>query len=283
MNLRTSWDAAGALGLLGNLEEALAQPAGILRRWSRYLQQKTKDRFAAGGPGWAPLAESTEQDRQHRYTGRITMGGEVRASYAKRRQSAVKGQILQALRRGEGGARKGKSLSAVLGRYHEGTAKLQQAAARQKQRIRDTRQLAHVVVALVAEGLGDLLATAAAAQRKLHKGQTLTGQESRAIEYKKLAGKKGPSSGKTVAEKQAGRPLLGRIAAMIHAKLFARGVEVGLVNDEAARRFSIHDQGGVAGHGAQIPQRAFAYLDAEDPEALAQIAEDTVQERLRKA
>src|SRR4051794_30600304 len=70
--------------LVGALTD-LRQP---LRAFGAYLRAKFKEHFAAEGPGWAPLAQSTAQRMIHSYTGRVTQAGRLRETPALQRVRA---------------------------------------------------------------------------------------------------------------------------------------------------------------------------------------------------
>lgn len=72
--------------LVGALTD-LRQP---LRAFGAYLRAKFKAHFAAEGPGWAPLAQSTAHRMIHSYTGRITQGGRLRETPTLKR---LRGQL----------------------------------------------------------------------------------------------------------------------------------------------------------------------------------------------
>lgn len=65
--------------------------------------------------------------------------------------------------------------------------------------------------------------------------------------------------GRPRRRKGASRGLLGRLPAMYQAK----AQRDGLLMTHRVPWSSIHDEGGVAGHGARIPRRRFAFLTAK--------------------
>jgi phage gpG-like protein len=214
--------------LLDGLEAGFRDWEGILREWGKYLRRKANQRFAEQGPGWPGLAKSTIEDREHRYTGRITKFGKVRASYEKNRARQIKGQILRALRRGEGRGLKGKTLGQTLGRYHQTTAALKRAAERQAKKKMEARR-----------------------------------------------------SGKTVAARQQEqrRPILGRLRSSLEAK---SGDGRNVIVESRAPWSSVHNEGGTVGNGAQVPERQFLVIDDEDPEMLRRIAENRIEQKMRR-
>lgn len=223
--MRFILDASEVYQLLDGMEAGFRDWAGILREWGKYLRRKANQRFAEQGPGWPGLAESTTEGREHRFTGRITKYGKVRASYEKNRARQIKGQILRALKRGEGRGLKGKTLGQTLGRYHQTTAALKRAAEKQAAKKQEKRR-----------------------------------------------------SGKTVAEQQQNRPILGRLRSSLIAKLDGRNAIV----ESRAPWSSVHNEGGTVGNGAQVPERQFLVIDDEDPEELRRIAENRIEQKMRR-
>lgn len=80
------------------LVDALTDLRQPLRSFGAYLRAKFKEHFAAEGPGWAPLAQSTAHRMIHSYTGRITHGGRIR-------QTAALGRLRRQLQRDVVGGR----------------------------------------------------------------------------------------------------------------------------------------------------------------------------------
>lgn len=63
------------LELLG---ASLADVQASLRPFGKYLRNKAKQRFAAEGPGWPALAQSTGHRLIHTRTSRVTVSGHIR-------------------------------------------------------------------------------------------------------------------------------------------------------------------------------------------------------------
>jgi phage gpG-like protein len=124
--------------LVGALTD-LRQP---LRSFGGYLRAKFKEHFAAEGPGWAPLAQSTAHRMIHSYTGRVTRGGRLRETpglkrlRAQLKRDVVAGRVdiaafwaLKSATRSTGGGQLGEAIRFHLqgkGRKYERT--LQRAA-----------------------------------------------------------------------------------------------------------------------------------------------------------
>jgi phage gpG-like protein len=77
--------------------------------------------------------------------------------------------------------------------------------------------------------------------------------------------------GRAVSKAQ-GKPL-GRVASSIKSKLTKYSVNVFSEIPWSA----VHNDGGVAGHGAKIPQRQFLDIDDDDVKMLAQLVEDATR------
>jgi len=80
VRVRLSVDATAGRRRLELIVRTLTDLQPPLKIFGAYLRAKFKDRFAAEGPGWPPLAQSTGHRLLQSYTGKVTRVGKLRES-----------------------------------------------------------------------------------------------------------------------------------------------------------------------------------------------------------
>jgi phage gpG-like protein len=207
---RRRLDLAGAS--MSNVQRALSH-------FNRYMRGRIKDRFEAEGPGWAPLAKSTDKRLAHTFVSRVTAHGKVRQTtrlkslIARNVATGVMHELARATRSTGGGA-----LGEAVRRHLGGKVRF---AAELRATARD----------LTRSALGRL---------KLKKRALLK------------------------------HKMLGKLANAFRSKLS----KTELVITNLVPWAGVHNEGGVVGHGAHVPERKFAYFEDEDAEVLAMLVLD---------
>jgi phage gpG-like protein len=75
-----------AIDNVGHLDEALKQ-------FSKYLRNKTKEKFAQEGPGWPGLAQSTDKRLTHSFAGQFSAHGTLKKSAKERMRGMLAAKI----------------------------------------------------------------------------------------------------------------------------------------------------------------------------------------------
>lgn len=251
---------------VGDPRRALLRAGGVIRARARRI-------FAAEGPGWAPLAESTlkrkltePQLNLLRDTGRGKTGERSVVQRIVRDAAGAEKWTHRATAIGERLAKarlKGRTTAALEGKYN--AALVQQRTYIDK--IRKHRFSA------VAAGIrpSELVAFA---RREVHR-QKAHGKILRAFRQLKRAGAQfAPEEQRRMLRQGARRYRASEDSTRILGGL-ANTLGLHLVGPMTVRAYSkayisgIHNDGGTAGHGAQIKARPFLQLLESDSEALA--------------
>lgn len=246
-----------------------------LTRFGKYLRAKAQKAFAQAGPGWPPLAKSTEEHRASAVSGAASRVQKVatdrmRSKLKRELQRAVKSgssvsaasrlKVLQELERvssGQGG-------ESVTGTLSEPDKQVQ------KQRMAISKQLRQAKKA----GNEHL--------EKFHKQRLARFDSTHADALDRIsavkAGKSIQGLGARIgrAQKKAAEHLLGKMASSISAKVSGHVLTVQSKIDWS----SVHNEGGSAGHGAHIPKREFLSLDEDDTRIFSEIFSDVVNKKL---
>lgn len=90
--LNVSFRAGGALETVQAIFRRAEDVRPVLRRWGGWLRSDAKKHFEEQ-PGWEPLAESTRERLEQTRMGAVTTQGKLRASYVRRTESQLLGQL----------------------------------------------------------------------------------------------------------------------------------------------------------------------------------------------
>ena len=229
-------DTSGLRRKMGNLIRAARNTPKILRLLGNEVRVDSKERFAQEGPGWPPLAKSTIERLQQTRTSAVTAQGKVRASYAR---AAEKGLLARAKR--------------GLGTYTS---------------VDELRRLAQGGgLGFTLERQGQLNLRTEEREGQMH--QVVEGRQgSRAISRLRKALEQ--HEGKNTFERREGKRaiethrLLGKLAGANKMDIQGSSATIhNVAKNKSGQKFSgIHNDGGTAGHGAQIPERKFLELSA---------------------
>lgn len=222
MRIRVQFRAAEALRSIEVIFRQASDVAPVLRRWGGWLR-KDADQHFEQQPGWAPLAQSTQERLDHTRTAKVTARGTVRKSYER----AAGQQILARLRKGAINADTQLAELRRLSRGGSAKSSLQDGTRRYSKALESLR-------------------------KQLDRART-TGKRQ--------------GGDKRASEKHS---LLGKLRKSIMAT--AKGASV--VVESRVPWAGVHNQGGGAGKGAQIPARTFLEITQEGAAALAEIALD---------
>lgn len=208
--------------------ERLSDLNPVLRRFGRYLRAKAKDRFAAQGPGWEPLAVSTIERLQETRIARVTAHGKLRESYVKNLGHYLRQQV-----------KAGKAKGSVLARLEQ----LASGRDYDPSSLVERRVLAAENALAVARNdkILDRL------EKQLDKAQEQSFEER-------------AHKGKRKIEQR----LLGKLASSLEATV-SGGT---LVVRSKVPWAGVHNDGGNAGRGASIPARPFLFLEPYDMDVL---------------
>lgn len=229
------------------LIESMDDLQPILKRFGAYLRGVAKAKFQAEGPGWTPLAKSTIERLEHTKTSNVTSQGRLRASYVKKRRTAL--------------GKKSKRASKALGRttvYYNVFSSGRKIKANLKAKDKNSRAEISELNRLyenpdsAVSGRFKNLTTAAKKIDRIQSGKSVKSQ--RAIDKHKLLGKLANSLSATTTKKQL----------TVQSKVDWSGVQ----ND-----------GGIVGNNATLPGRPFLELEPKDLEVLAKIAQDYMLEK----
>ena len=223
MRIIVSVDTTAGRRRLELIVRALTDLQPPLRAFGAYLRAKFKSRFAAEGPGWPPLAQSTGHRLIHTYTGRVTHAGRLRKTESLRQlkrkiaRDVIRGRLdasvfyaLQAATRSSGGGGLGAAIRLHVAGHES-----------ERQLVRLSREYDR-----------------AALGRRRRQTRAITKHHR----------------------------LLGKLASTIRAQLEGNAIRVGSFVSWAG----IQNEGGVAGHNAQIPARTFAEVEEDDVDVLAE-------------
>lgn len=92
LGLNVTFRAGGALETVQAIFRRAEDVRPVLRRWGGWLRSDAKAHFEQQ-PGWEPLAESTRQRLETTRMGAVTTQGKLRASYVRRTESQLLGQL----------------------------------------------------------------------------------------------------------------------------------------------------------------------------------------------
>jgi phage gpG-like protein len=244
--------------LLSETAERLDRP---LARVGGMLRKRMQQRFAAGGPGWEPLAASTEKrkmDAQEVGLLATNKGG---------------GSVVKTV-----GAQARKLASAIASADRAKTVSQVEKAQRR--------------IAVHEQSLETIRKAFGSGKRKFANEDALVAYAQRELRRAKLhgvalrasRGAKDEASRRRVsrigqrrykAEDSATR-ILGSLDRTIALVISRQSVQVG----STAYIGAIHNVGGTAGHGAKIPARPFAYIDGSDMDVVADIFREHMIEAL---
>lgn len=89
LRLNVSFKADGAIRTFDIIARNARDVAPMLRRWGGWLRADAKKHFEEQ-PGWAPLAQSTQERLKATRTSKITAAGQVRKSYLRRSEAGFR-------------------------------------------------------------------------------------------------------------------------------------------------------------------------------------------------
>lgn len=282
---------AGALMETLNLSlsrvEDLAPP---LKQFSKEKRAEIKTIFETQGDGqWPALAPSTVRKREHVGSARITEKGSARAGYLKKlqaketRQAARVAGIQKAHKKksflgalGITHAKVGRKLAGAQQRLQETRRKLDEQVAKQTAKFSQGKQLRKERRALRLKLLAaqKKLQAPRASEAAVHRGPRRRAQEpdsahlrAEVDRIKKQLVRLEPKIAKAAkADAQRGgkarprkRRILGRIGQSIHAEVKIDGKAGGslVIKDKLKKPIlgKVHNDGGPAGKGAEMPMR----------------------------
>lgn len=229
-----SGNMAGKYSLaVNNLDNLTA----ALRQFSKYLREKTKQRFAQEGPGWPGLAKSTEEKLTKSFTGKFTVHGKLRKTSLGNIRASI-----------ERGIRKGKISVAARSKFNQIVA----------------GNLHNDNLALKAFGFFE----------RKKKAKEMNAAEKIEAKLDKLAKKSRAARAESLSKSRAigKHRLLGKLASTIKSSIKGSTLEVYSSVDWAG----VHNDGGSAGHGSRIPARTFLELEEKDLEVLVTIVEGQI-------
>ena len=252
-------DTSEVVEAIAAIVRPLEDPGEALEKIGAYKLAKVRQVFAAEGPGWPPRAEGSK-------------------SYAERARALAVHRVRRKLQRE---LRRAKGSDDPLRAY------------RRNQVLKEFERLARG-----GDPSQSILAPVTARERAVGKERAVLVRELR--ERKKAGNERGARrsqkrldefdaanrdaidilDGNRVRKSVAGLPgriaraekrgagrLLGRLGSGIRANARKRSLTLA----HPWKHAGIHNEGGVAGHGARIPARPFLYWDADDVDAAAEI------------
>jgi len=202
-----------------------------LKQFSKHLRERTKGRFQQEGPGWPKLAPSTQEKLEHSFVGRINVKTGGLKAAAERKLAF---DIAKKIKKGK------------LRGYASRQLKLALTGKASNDRI--------------VKGLAKVLY----GKKSSDKGLEKVSKEVAKFKGLSIADRKKKLDKK---RKSAKHKLLGKLASSIRASIRKNTLEVYSRVEWAG----IHNKGGTAAHGANIPKRTFLELDDEDVKVLAEL------------
>lgn len=245
--LTLKYDDGGVQRSLTLAIDSLKDLKPIFGRYIKWLRPEIDKVFAAQGPGWAPLAESTQDARKQRLE---AVAEKLRSGAMRtldRKLSAESGRVLRKLE-------KRQRLMDRSERGQKLLARAEKSAARQ-------RMIREEFARLSGGQQGPATREAAAATKKL--GERIGRRQARA-EEKIAAFERGD--------------VLGAIASSIGYEVQGSTLTV----FSHIKWAGAHNDGATVGHGARVPERKFLEWTPERIAKLAEIAAQYVTEKVKK-
>lgn len=242
--IKVYYDDGGVQQSLDLAIESMKDLRTVYTRYIGWRRKKVDAIFVAGGPGWKPLAKSTEEQRKERL-----------AEVSER----IRSRSLNSLSRRLTSERK-RALSRAV--------KVGLRAQEEGEGGKATKQFARSVRTV---GRHDELRRQFEEYRATKAG--LSGKEGKRLEPR-IARREGRAE-QAIQDYVNGKQL-GQIANSVSYEIKGNGV------DEFSRIpwAGIHNKGGMAGNNAKIPERQFLALGPEDVAKLQEIAAEVLAEKL---
>jgi len=248
------YDDGGILRTLDLAADSLRDLSPIFRRYVKWLRPEIDKVFQQQGPGWPPIAESTQEHRDQQLAGGLA--AKIREGSIESLSKRMAGEQRKVGRRLASRLMESGAVARKLGEARG--SKLLHSAEKSAQRQEDLRQKF---------------------ERIRGASRTLIALGPQESKYNKLYERVGRAQerGENKIQKLQSGELLGNIARSITHEIKGGTLEV----FSRIKWAGIHNDGGTAGHGARIPERKFLEWTPARVAKLGEIAQTYALEKLK--